>query len=337
MKALGDQQVLPVLTAIDVESAMAMAVLVQDKNQQQQYLIRCLQTFMFECGRALATLSTTTLQSDQEEYIQNLLKAVAQKLRNNVNIRQSPAYSSQSQGTIERFHRTLMMGQVRALVQQVTTSYNLTLSVQHPIMPWIVRHATWLLNRYATHNDGQTSYQRRWQKDHKAPLCEMAETVQYMIPTTKAQPKMEPRFFKGIWLGRDAMTGESIVGIPGKVIRARTIRRQIMPDKYDKQLLDTINVYPWNLPTTPMAIPPQLLLPADNTASRQAFGTQADITVEDTSAQTVQETPLALPARAMHHQPMDMTMATSPLATSPTTMARPPLPIPPHKMQRDVA
>ena len=100
------------------------------------------------------------------------------------------------------------------------------------------------------HNDGQTSYQRRWQKDHRAPLCEMAETVQYMIPTTKAQPKMEPRFFKGIWLGRDTMTGESIVGIPGKVIKARTIRRQIMPDKYDKQLLDTINVYPWNFQHT---------------------------------------------------------------------------------------
>ena len=148
---------------------------------------------------------------------------------------------------------------------------------------------------------------------------------------------MEPRFFKGIWLGRDTMTGESIVGIPGKVIKARTIRRQIMPDKYDKQLLDTINVYPWNLSTPTMAIPPQLLLPADNTASRQAIGTQADITVEDTSAQTIQETPLALPARAMHHQPMDTTMATSPLATSPTTVARPPLPIPPASKRQHEA
>ena len=46
MKAFGDKQVLPVLTAIDVESGMAMAVLVQDKNQQQQYLVRCLQTFI---------------------------------------------------------------------------------------------------------------------------------------------------------------------------------------------------------------------------------------------------------------------------------------------------
>ena len=102
-----------------------------------------------------------------------------------------------------------------------------------------------------------------------------------------------------------------------------------MPDKYDKQLLDTINVYPWNLPTAPMAVPTQLLLPADNTTNGQASGTQADVTVEDTSTQTGQETPLALPAQAMHHPPMDVTMATSPLATSPTTMARPPLPLPP--------
>ena len=244
-----------------------MAVLVQDKNQQQQYLVRCLQTFMFECGRAQATLSPTTLQTDQEEFILNLLKTVAQNLGANINVRQSPAYSSQSQGSIERYHRTLM-GQVRALLQQVTISYNLTLSVQHPILPWIVRHAAWLLNRYAIHNDGQTSCQRRWQKDRKAPLCEMAETIQYMISTTRTLPKMEPRFFKGIWLGRDTMTGESIIGIPGKIIRVRTIRRQIEPDKYDRQLLDTINVYPWNSPTPPTAISPQLLFTSQPTSKQ---------------------------------------------------------------------
>ena len=244
-----------------------MAVLVKDKNQQQQYLVRCLQTFMFECGRAQATLSPTTLQTDQEDFILNLLKTVAQKLGANINVRQSPAYSSQSQGSIERYHRTLM-GQVRTLLQQVTTKYNLTLSVQHPILPWIVRHAAWLLNRYAIHNDGQTSYQRRWQKDHKAPLCEMAETIQYMIPTTRTLPKMEPRFFKGIWLGRDTMTGESIIGIPGEIIRVRTIRRQIEPDKYDRQLLDTINVYPWNSPTPPTAISPQLLFTSQPTSKQ---------------------------------------------------------------------
>ena len=111
----------------------------------------------------------------------------------------------------------------------------------------MIRHAAYLLNRYAVHSDCQTSFQRRWGEDHKAPLCEMAETVRYMIPTLRAQPKLEPRFFKEIWLGRDTMTGEPFIGIPGKIIRVRTIRRQICPDKYDGQLLDTLNVHPQTL------------------------------------------------------------------------------------------
>lgn len=102
---------------------------------------------------------------------------------------------------------------------------------------------------------------------------------------------MEPRFFKGIWLGRDTMTGESIIGIPGKIIRVRAIRRQIEPDKYDRQLLDTINVYPWNSPTPPTAISPQLLLPANPQASSYAIGTQTGIPMEETSTQTQQTGP----------------------------------------------
>jgi hypothetical protein len=166
-------------------------------------------------------------------------------------------------------------------MQQVTTSYKLTIRNQHPIVRWITRHAAYLLHRYAVHSDGQTSLQRRWGKDHKAPLCEMAETVQYMIPTLSSQPKLEPRFFKGIWLGRDTMTGESIIGTPGKIIWVRTIRRQIYPDKYDGQLLDTINVHPWTSPTPTQAIHPALLTPANPNVSTYAIGTQ---TVPKTTA-----------------------------------------------------
>ena len=191
-------------------------------------------------------LSPTTLQSDQEEYLVGLLKAVANKMGNNFQVRQSPAYSSQSQGSIERYHRTLL-GQVRTLTQQVADNYSITISNTHPILPWIIRHAAYLLNRYAVHNDGRTSFQRRWQKAHKQPLCEIAETVQYMIPTLKTQPKLAQRFYKGIWLGRDTMTGESIIGVPGRILRVRTIRRQIMPE-YAGQVRQTTTEYNQRLP-----------------------------------------------------------------------------------------
>ena len=345
VKAFGDKQVVPILTAIDAETGLAMAVQVADKAKQFNYLVQSIQTFLYECGRAQAVLSPTTLQSDQEEYLIGLLKAVANKMGNNFQVRQSPAYSSQSQGSIERYHRTLL-GQVRTLTQQVTDNYGITISNQHPILPWIIRHAAYLLNRYAVHNDGYTSFQRRWQKAHKQPLCEMGETVQYMIPTLRTQPKLEQRFYKGIWLGRDTMTGESIIGIPSRILRVRTIRRQIMPDKYDKQLLDKINVYPWTTVTLADKIQPGTLPLANAEATTLALGTQTDDTTtgeagtQTSTSSGQQATALSLPAGATTATATTSTSppATSPLATSPTTTApRTALPMPTPPQQRQPA
>ena len=46
-----------------------------------------------------------------------------------------------------------------------------------------------------------------------------------MLPTVKQFPKLEPRFYNGIWLGKDTTTGESFIGTYNKIVRARTIRR----------------------------------------------------------------------------------------------------------------
>ena len=93
------------------------------------------------------------------------------------------------------------MGQVRALKSQLQQDYDTTIHSQHPVMPW-VRHAACLLNRYAIHSDGNTSFYRRSSKYNKQPLCEFGETVQHMLPTVKVLPKLEQRFMPGIWLYR---------------------------------------------------------------------------------------------------------------------------------------
>ena len=138
---------------------MAMAAVVSNKTQDFNYYVQCIQSFLMECGRAQAVLSNTVVQSDQEEHLISLLKATATKLGNNITVRQSPAYSSQSQGSVERFHRTLM-GQVRTLKARLEANYNISLTSQHPIIPWLVRHAVYLLNRYATHADGNKILQK---------------------------------------------------------------------------------------------------------------------------------------------------------------------------------
>ena len=65
------------------------------------------------------------LQSDQEDYLVALTKAVANTM-GNITTRTSPAYSSQSQGGVERAHRTLF-GQVRTLRAQIFQNYNRTI------------------------------------------------------------------------------------------------------------------------------------------------------------------------------------------------------------------
>jgi len=103
-----------------------------------------------ESGRVQAVLSNTVVQSDQEEHLISLRKSTAVKLGNNITVRQSPAYSSQSQGSVERFHRTIM-GHVRTLKAQLEANHDTSITSQHPVLPWLVRHAVYLPNRYATH------------------------------------------------------------------------------------------------------------------------------------------------------------------------------------------
>ena len=122
--------------------------------------------------------------------------------------------------------------------------YTNALTTRSPIMAWMMRHCAYLTTNYLLHSDGQTSYFRRWQRNNTAPICEFGGTVLYMVP----------RFFNGIWLGRDTTTSESFIRTAGEVVRARTIRRQVGPHKYNNELLDTINGTPWS-PTPPTYTP----------------------------------------------------------------------------------
>jgi len=94
-----------------------------------------------------------------------------------------------------------------------------------------------------------------------------------MLPTAKQMPKMEARFFPAIWLGKDTSTNENTLGIFNMVVRSRTIRRQVKPEKYNKQLLDVINNTPMTTPTASSFI----ILPAAKMKARPKITTETDI------------------------------------------------------------
>lgn len=170
IKGHGDKTTTPILTAIDIQTGTAMAAMITDKQTQFKYAQTCLQAFLLECGR-----TEGILQSDREEYLIALLRSTA-KACGNMAVRFSPAYSSQSNGSVERYHRTLV-GQVRTPKEQIQQNYNTQIPTDHPLMAWAVRHAAYLINRFLIRADGYTSYQARWGRTHNAALCEYGETV----------------------------------------------------------------------------------------------------------------------------------------------------------------
>ena len=137
-------------------------------------------------------------------------------------MRSSPIYSSQSQGTVERFHSTLY-SQVRALRMHASDKYKLT-TIPHTLFPWLLRHANWLLNRYLIHSDGLTSYQRRWGRPYISPLCPFAECI-YFHHSGKHFSKLDSSWARGIYLGRDTEADEVLVGTSIGVFRTRSTRR----------------------------------------------------------------------------------------------------------------
>ena len=117
-KTAGEQTTTAILAGINIDTGMVMATVVGDKQEDFQRHVSCIQLFLMECDRVQAVLNSAILQSDQEDRLIALLKAAASKMGGNISVRQSPAYSSQAQGSVERFYRTLM-GQIRTFRSQL--------------------------------------------------------------------------------------------------------------------------------------------------------------------------------------------------------------------------
>ena len=123
-------------------------------KESSPYAITELKRFIYEVGRTYGHI-----QSDQENSIISIAKGAIKEI-GGLQLRKAPRGSSQSQGSIERFHETLD-GQGRYLRIHVEQHYDTIRSAKDPIIHWIIRHSSWLLNRYILHDDVLSSYQRR--------------------------------------------------------------------------------------------------------------------------------------------------------------------------------
>ena len=144
------------------------------------------------------------LKSDEEPAIVALKRQAALELRAahgmTVILEESPVGDSQSNGLAENAVRELK-GVARSLKFAVATLHNTEIHAKHPILPWLISHASAVIIRSQLGKDGLTAF-RRWKgRDFRRALPPFGEVVLYLPPGKRAS-RLEER-----WLVVPAVAG----------------------------------------------------------------------------------------------------------------------------------
>ena len=129
--------------------------------------------------------------------------------------------------------------QVRAFYDQLKARTGLSLGTDHPIFEWMVEWAATTLTRYVIRGGGKTSYERiGGRPTDNLPLATFRERVCFLPRKTNRRDKSKlERMREGIWLGMCMRTNEALIGTPGGVVKARTIRIPPEDEKWSAAMI----------------------------------------------------------------------------------------------------
>ena len=196
-------------------------------------------------------------KTDQENSITALKRRVSQEKMNEIReslerevhgemvMEESPAYESQSNGRIENAVKR-WQGQLRTMLDALIAKYGYHIEKDHPCLPWLVRYASTVLNRYHVMDDGKTAYYRLKGKNFRAPVAEFGECIWYLKPGSRGMDKMYSRWETGVFVGVRDESGEVIVGTKDGFIKVRTFRRKASKEsRWNRIEFDAIQGTPW--------------------------------------------------------------------------------------------
>ena len=214
-KVRGDSQNLNVLTFIKTTTSMCGAVIVPDLSANQ-VAVKALKQFII-----VNEFTHNVLQCDGHSGLMKLQDQVGREVSPPTQI--SPTYSDQSQGNVEKFHKTLY-GQVRTIKLGLVAHLGfLPDSSTARLMPWIIQHAVFTINRYLIHQDGKTSHEQVFNKAHLGPLDHFGERilahVQSQPPSQKLHLRAQPHKHYSLWLGNCVIIGMHIVSHSGQILK----------------------------------------------------------------------------------------------------------------------
>ena len=185
------------------------------------------------------------LRSDGEPATKALMDAVSKTCRGlGIKVHFEPVVigAHQSNGAAEK-----VVDLVRSLANTLISSLEkacgcnkVTFGAMHPVYGWALAHASFLHNRFRV-SDGQTAYERAYDRMYTGKLVTFAECV---LGFLKTEFKGRAKWLKGIWLGKVHSSDAHIIAYQGTLFVTRSVRR--LPIQHNLELLGSIEVGPWD-------------------------------------------------------------------------------------------
>ena len=116
------------------------------------------------------------LKSDQEPSIVALKDRVKADREERIVMEESPVGESASNGAVERAIQTVE-GQVRTMKAALEFRLKKKVEPDHPLIPWLIRHAASTHSRYHKGMDGKTAYERLKGKSFTRQVMEFGVCV----------------------------------------------------------------------------------------------------------------------------------------------------------------
>ena len=151
---------------------------------------------------------------------------------------------SNSNGKIERMIREVK-GLIRTFRASLQEKIGSVVALDAPVVPWIIRHAAYVITRCKVHDCGRTSLTRMKGQKSFRPLLPFGETVMFKVPKTRRRiGDFEDRFEKGVWLGMTVQSGENIVATTDGVYRVGGVMRRAPDQRWSAEMIQGIKGTP---------------------------------------------------------------------------------------------
>ena len=144
---------------------------------------------------------------------------------------------SNANGRVERAVQKVA-GVTRTLKSALEAHLATVVGIDHPLAPWLVRHAAHLITRYQVRGAGKTSYRMAKGRDAIQPVAEFCEMGLFSPPKTNAMAKAskwQDRKELGIYLGSTLRSNEPIIGMHDGVFTASDIVRRPADERWSSE------------------------------------------------------------------------------------------------------